>query len=94
MLEIYYNQNYHTHESDTALVSHFSCQGHTTHPRFNSVPGSVYYSYQFCLLCYRELQSTFHGIRQKFGVEREDLCFKLIRLVVTLYWATLIMKFE
>ena len=29
-----------------------------------------------------ELQSTFHGIRQKFGEEREDLCFKLIRLEI------------
>ena len=34
----------------------------------------------FLSLC-SELQSTFHGVRQKFGEEREDLCFKLIRLV-------------
>ena len=36
----------------------------------------------FLFLNDSELQSTFFGIRQKFGEEREDLCFKLIRLVM------------
>lgn len=50
------------------------------HPFCSTWNGICFIDVEY-LFKHSELQSTFHGIRQKFGEEREDLCFKLIRLV-------------